>query len=119
MCLRKCKDRVRIRSEPHAKHEPHCIKPFDKQFIQGHDHNKRTCTDNQVFQRNGHVSRYNVPAYEQDYGLVEDVKGEDRLVGVGEYLVVEIQVLCSKAKDKDDPAPTGNAPHDLKENVYP
>jgi hypothetical protein len=82
--------KVKICSKPHAKDEPYCINPFDKQFIQGHDHNKRTRADNQVFQRNGHASRYNIPAREQNYGLVEDVKGEDRLVGIGEYLAVEI-----------------------------
>ena len=108
-----------IRSEPHAKYEPGCIDPFNEQFIESHDQNKGARADNQVFQRNGDTSRYNVPTHEQDYSLVENVEGEDRLVGVGECLVVEIQVLCSKAKDKDDQAPAGNAPHDLKENVYP
>ncbi len=106
-------------SKSHAKYEPGCIDPFNEQFIESHDQNKGTRVDNQVFQRNRHVSRYNVPTHEQDYGLVEDVEGEDRLVGVGECLVAEIQVICSKAKDEDDPAPAGEAPHDLKESVYP
>jgi len=37
---------------------------------------------------------------------------------IGEYLIVEIQVPCTQAKDKDDPAPAGNAHYDLKEHVY-
>jgi len=49
---------------------------------------------------------------------MEYVAGKDRFVAVDESLVVEIQVLCSQAKNKDDPAPIGNAHYDLKEHVH-
>ncbi len=49
---------------------------------------------------------------------MENVEGQHRLVGVGEYLIPEIQILCSQAQHKDDRAPTGNAYYDLSEHEY-
>ncbi len=50
---------------------------------------------------------------------MEYVEGKNRLITVSEYLVVEIQVPCTQAKDKDNPAPAGSTYYNLKEYIYP
>jgi len=49
---------------------------------------------------------------------MEYVEGKHHLIAVGEYFMAEIQVLCSQAKNKDNPAPPANAHDDLKEYKY-
>jgi len=50
---------------------------------------------------------------------MKDVEREHRLVAVGQYLVVEIQVFGCQAQKEHDPAKVADANHDVKEHIHP
>lgn len=103
---------------PHAKEETHRVERLDQQFVQDKDQREGNHGDDQELGQDANIPTNDEKADDQDNCLMEQVERQYCLVAVGQYLVVEVQVLGSKAQHKDDCAPTGNAPYDLIHYVY-
>ena len=112
-----CRRCLRFLLWSHAEKEPYDIEASNEQFVQSHDQSKGNHGDDQKLRQDAHIQGDNEPTDAQDDRLVEQVEGQHCLVAVGQHLVIEIKVFCAQAQHKDDRAPTGDAPNNLKEHV--